>query len=542
MNRSIDGCKFHNDILRIPDYVSVASDGVVHALKRTGESFEGNGITVALGGSRVSLSAPGMAVERVHLRWQGSFAPGTRMLGDHWERAYGEQEWRGVFPERVMPWYFLTHDGRHTHGYGVRTGAAAMCYWKADESGISLVLDVRSGGVGVMLGDRVLEAATIVTREGIDGESAFEAARAFCAAMCPTPRLPDHIVYGSNNWYYAYGTSSHQDILRDTEILVANAPEIANRPHMVIDAGWALKAEVTTDAGVACAGGRWDVGNRKFPDMPGLAGDISRMGARPGIWIRPLAVDDEFDKSLLLPNNRMRMPQYGAPTLDPSIPENIAKVEADTRRLADWGYTLVKHDFSTYDILGTWGFEMGSALTARGWSFADRARTTAEIINSLYAAIRRAAGDAVVIGCNTVSHLSAGVFELQRTGDDTSGQEWERTRKMGLNTLAFRMPQHRAFYECDADCVGLTKHVPWELNSQWLDVLSRSGTPLFVSAAPDALGTEQTAALKAAFARASQPQPPAEPLDWFYTICPRTWRFGEDIRTYDWYPEEGTGM
>ena len=82
---------------------------------------------------------------------------------------------------------------------------------------------------------------------------------------------------------------------------------------------------------------------------------------------------------------------------------------------------------------------MGAALTRDGWTFAaGPGRTTAEVIGSLYDVIRGAAGDAAIIGCNTVSHLSAGLFEICRIGDDTSGTDWSRTRKMGVNTLAFR--------------------------------------------------------------------------------------------------------
>ena len=50
-----------------------------------------------------------------------------------------------------------------------------------------------------------------------------------------------------------------------------------------------------------------------------------------------------------------------------------------------------------------------------------------------------------------LSHLAAGLVELQRTGDDTSGRDWARTKKMGVNTLAYRMPQNRAFYIDDPD-------------------------------------------------------------------------------------------
>ena len=46
-------------------------------------------------------------------------------------------------------------------------------------------------------------------------------------------------------------------------------------------------------------------------------------------------------------------------------------------------------------------------------------------------------------------------MHIQRTGDDTSGKTWERTRVMGVNTLAFCLPQHGVFYEIDADCVGI---------------------------------------------------------------------------------------
>jgi len=127
----------------------------------------------------------------------------------------------------------------------------------------------------------------------------------------------------------------------------------------------------------------------------------------------------------------------------------------------------------------------------------------------------------------------------ERTGDDTSGRDWERTRKYGINTLAFRMPQHNTFFAADADCVGLTEKIPWELNKQWLELLAGSGTPLFVSADPQAVGKKQEKALKKAFKITAQNQPVAEPLDWLYTICPRKWLIrGEEV-SFDWFKERG---
>jgi alpha-galactosidase len=305
---------------------------------------------------------------------------------------------------------------------------------------------------------------------------------------------------------------------------------------MVIDAGWQARAEEHS-----CSGGPWH-GNADFPDMPGLADAMRGHGVRPGIWTRPLAVEPDTDARLLLPMARVKDEDCVMPSLDPSIPENLARIEEDFRRYRAWGYTLIKQDFSTYDLMGRFGFLMDIEMTNPGWAFADETRTTAEIVLDLYRTVRRGAGDAVVIGCNTFSHLAAGLFELQRTGGDTSGLAWERTRKMGINTLAFRMMQHEALYAVDADCVGLTSQVPWELNRQWLDVLARSGTPLFISADPRAIGPEQAAAIASAFEIASRRQPIAEPLDWLETTCPQRWNMNGAIHEYTWLPATGAAL
>jgi alpha-galactosidase len=217
----------------------------------------------------------------------------------------------------------------------------------------------------------------------------------------------------------------------------------------------------------------------------------------------------------------------------------LEKVARDIQTVEKWGYGLIKHDFSTYDLMGRWGFAMNAAVTDPHWHFSNEAVTNAEIITALYRTIRKAAGDALVLGCNTVGHLSAGYFELQRTGDDTSGRDWNRTRKMGVNTLAFRAAQHNTFFALDADCVGLTRQIPWTLNRQWLDLLARSGTALFVSAAPDAVGADERKALRKAFAVAAEVQPVAEPLDWFRNNEPRRWKLGGKTTEYDWFGSDG---
>ena len=112
---------------------------------------------------------------------------------------------------------------------------------------------------------------------------------------------------------------------------------------------------------------------------------------------------------------------------------------------------------------------------------------------------------------------------------------------MGVNTLAFRGAQHGAFYVADADCVGVTNAVPWALNRQWLDLLARSGTMLFVSLAPDALGAEQKRDLRAALAMAAVRQELGEPMDWQTTVYPSKWRLmGREV-AYEWVGGDGAG-
>ncbi|MHB8128796.1 MAG: alpha-amylase family protein [Mobilitalea sp.] len=472
------------------------------------------------GNLSVYLTAQTTPVLRIIFTWECTADDSIRILGDAWERGYGDLEWRGIVSERIMPWYMMVYESGQSNGYGVKTGANAMCSWQMDGKTITLSMDVRNGGNGVRLKGRRLLVADIVCRKGIMGETAYETTKLFCKQMCEKPRLPRKPVYGSNDWYYAYGNSSANDILRDAELLAELAPQGENRPYIVIDDGWQVSHNTS------CTGGPWNKGNYKFPDMESLAKSIYDLDINPGIWMRPLCTTECYPPECLLDFGKVRFKEKADHEfyLDPSHPYVLDSVETMIRGIREWGYKLLKHDFTTYDIFGRWGFEMGNEMTNRGWNFYDTTKTTAEIILGLYGAIRKGAGeDMLIIGCNTISHLAAGIFEIQRTGDDTSGLEWERTRKMGINTLAFRMPQNNTFYAADADCAGLTEHIEWEKNKQWISLLTTSGTPMLLSANPKILTEEQKEYLREAFKIASEAKNEAVPVDWMITTCPEKW-------------------
>jgi alpha-galactosidase len=517
-----------------PDSVLAFAESGALELVREKQNWHSGSVVVetpgAAGTGEITLQSPEESILRIRLRWRFPVPENLSFTGDAWERSYGDLAWRNLEPERILPWYFLATDRVLTAGCGVRTGAAALAFWQVDSSGVSLWLDVRNGGSGVKLGDRKLALASVTTASA-EGISAFAAAQQFCRELCPSPRLPKAPVYGGNNWYYAYGHSSAAEILADSERMASLASSRENRPFMVIDDGW----EPNPTAGP------WSTGNSKFPDMADLAARMTRAGVQPGLWYRPLFTKEQVPGNWRLthPNAAREFTRHSAYTLDPTVPEVAAKIRETVSQFTKWGYNLLKHDFSTYDLFGRWGFTMGAEITDSDWHFDDETRTNAEIVGDLYRTIRESAGDALILGCNTIGHIAAGLFELQRTGDDTSGRDWNRTRKMGVNTLAFRACQNDTFFAIDADCVGLTKQVPWQWNRQWLELLAFSGTPLFVSAAPDALGTEQREALRRAFSIAAKKRSTAEPLDWLRNTEPTRWRNGGETKKFDWFGENG---
>jgi len=385
--------------------------------------------------------------------------------------------------------------------------------------------------MGVLLGNRPLHAADIITTENLPIENPFHTDIRFCKMMCTTPKLPAEPVYGINDWYFAYGNNSRDLILQTTRLMADQVTNWDNPPFSVIDMGWSVKPAKTNEE--YCWGDDFTRGNDQFGDMAAVADDIKMLGMRPGLWTRPLLANANDKPSVLIPI-REHQTETKERYLDPTIPENLQRISTTISLYKTWGYHLVKHDYTSYDFFGRWGFEMKDSMTVPDWHFQDRSITNAEIILFLYRTIRAASMDMYLIGCNTFSHLSAGIFELNRIGDDTSGNEWARTVKMGVNTLGFRLPQHNTFYAADGDCVGLTTKIPWEKNKQWMQLLAESSAPLFISAQPEALGEEQKMFIKKCFASASRRQPLAEPLDWMSNPRPEEWMLKGNRVHFDW--------
>lgn len=527
------------NILKInrPDFIELTTETKTVTSKWKNDDYNLDDINVKLNQDNehlaIFLTAQTSKVKWIKLRWNNlSWDKNIRFLGDAWERGYGDMEWKGMNPNRFMPWYFCAKSEAKSVCYGVKVRPSAMCFWQVDSLGMTLFLDVRCGGSGVNLKGRVIKLADVIACEMRDCTS-FEAMQEFCGQMCEDPILPKYPVYGSNNWYYAYGKSSESEILADCDYILNLTKDIENKPYMVIDDCWQEHHRLNE-----YNGGPWTKGNEKFPDMKALAEKLVQKGVRPGIWVRLLLNEDENIK------NEWRLSHNNC--IDPTNPEALNYIKEDIKRICNWGYTLIKHDFSTFDLFGKWGFQMSPLVTDDGWHFYDDSLTSAEVVKLLYKAILDASveasnGETLILGCNTIGHLGAGYMHINRTGDDTSGVDWERTRFMGVNTLAFRLPQHGKFYEIDADCVGIDGGISWSMNKQWADVLAKSGTPLFISVRPNILDETEKQELHEILKVASKQEHHVIPVDWEETTCPEHWQDKDhDIDyKYQWFEETG---
>ena len=527
------------NILKVnrPDFIELTTETKTVTAKWENDDYNLDDINVKLNQDNehlaIFLTAQTSKVKWIKLRWNNlSWDKNVRFLGDAWERGYGDMEWKGMNPNRFMPWYFCAKSEAKSVCYGVKVRPSAMCFWQVDSLGMTLFLDVRCGGSGVNLKGRVIKLADVIACEMRDCTS-FEAMQEFCGQMCEDPILPKYPVYGSNNWYYAYGKSSESEILADCDYILNLTKDIENKPYMVIDDCWQEHHRLNE-----YNGGPWTKGNEKFPDMKALAEKLVQKGVRPGIWVRLLLNEDENIK------NEWRLSHNNC--IDPTNPEALNYIKEDIKRICNWGYTLIKHDFSTFDLFGKWGFQMSPLVTDDGWHFYDDSLTSAEVVKLLYKAILDASmeasnGETLILGCNTIGHLGAGYMHINRTGDDTSGVIWERTRFMGVNTLAFRLPQHGKFYEIDADCVGIDGGISWSMNKQWADVLAKSGTPLFISVRPNILDETEKQELHEILKVASKQEHHVIPVDWEETTCPEHWQDKDhDIDCkYQWFEETG---
>ena len=73
----------------------------------------------------------------VRVVWENTYFKDARLLGDSWERAYGDMEWKNIENSGKMPWYFLAYTDTGIYAFGVKTRPNAFCFWECSRDSIS---------------------------------------------------------------------------------------------------------------------------------------------------------------------------------------------------------------------------------------------------------------------------------------------------------------------------------------------------------------------------------------------------------------------
>ena len=109
----------------------------------------------------------------VELYWEADTNEDLLILGDAWERSYGNLQFLSVSEnDRWMPWYFIATDKKKCFCFGVKTGCNSFVSFRYDKKGITALVDVRNSGSGVQLGGRKLMLATFIFCKYESGEFA----------------------------------------------------------------------------------------------------------------------------------------------------------------------------------------------------------------------------------------------------------------------------------------------------------------------------------------------------------------------------------
>ena len=483
------------------------------------------------GVGKVTVYPSGAPVKYLKLRFEGDMSHVESVFGDQWERnssVSADLEWRSLMPNRALAWYCYVKTRERVACYGVKTGANCFAFWNVDRRGVTLFLNLTSGSGGVDLREPLL-ACEVTELFGDEGEGAFSAARRFAKKLCDKPKLPREPIFGVNNWYWAYGKISHESVATETDYLLRMTEGAAHRPYMILDDGWQLNRTYGKGAYI---GGPW-LPNDRFGDMRRTADMIRAKGAKAGIWFRPLLTLD-------LPCEEAKLydSSAGGVILDPTHPCTLEQVERDARKIRSWGYDLIKHDFTTNDIFGL------SPLTATKHTvnlmngerkFFDSTVTTATAIKRLYEAIARGAEDAEVIGCNTVSHLTAGIHSTYRVGGDTSGRSFEWSRRNGVNSM-MRLPLNDAFYRVDPDCAAFTERVDADINLDFLEMCAITGVTTLASVTPGILTPAQMKRINEIYRIADRDEKRYSILDFETNANPELFCDSETgaVREFDW--------
>ena len=470
------------NLLRKPDFVYGATDASSLRFEE-----DDNGVDcpvqyeykIEKDSAKIIVYPSGSPVKYLKFRFSGDFSRVDKVYGDQFERQSFKAylEWRSVMGSRILPWFCYVVADNRMACYGVKTGCDCFAMFQVDTHGVTLFLNLCNGNDGTDLQEPLL-ACEVVQLFGKEGDDEYDLAKSFAKKMCDNPVLPKTPIFGVNNWYWAYSHISFESVCQESAYLQEMTMGCKNRPCMIIDDGWQKNRIAGRGHYI---GGEWEA-NDRFNDMRKMADEIRKRNQKAGLWFRPLLTQGNLPQGVAYADYAMGV------VMDASHPYTLETVYQDAKKIRDWGYEVIKHDFSTLDITGLalTSDRHDYLLCKEGYRFFDKTKTTATIMKNLYKAIQLGAGDADVIGCNVIGHLSAGIHSTQRTGNDSSGRSFELTRRHSVNAV-MRLPMNNMFFNVDPDCAAFTDMVSADINLDFLEMCALTGMTTLASVTPNIL-------------------------------------------------------
>ena len=84
------------------------------------------------------VQSPTLPLQEVQLCWKIPTEKNAIVLGDAYERTYGDISWQSINTTKKLPWYCVEHSDENTTCFGVKTGCSAFCYWRIADNNLEL--------------------------------------------------------------------------------------------------------------------------------------------------------------------------------------------------------------------------------------------------------------------------------------------------------------------------------------------------------------------------------------------------------------------
>ncbi len=314
-----------------------------------------------------------------------------------------------------------------------------------------------------------------------------------------SPKCNNNMRKGWCSWYYYYNTISKDEIL-------VNA-KYAKEHSIPFDF-------IQIDDGYQTTIGEWTTVKGSFTAaMRYIADSIKGYGFTPGIWYSPFIVSKysrifKEHKSWLLKDTRGNPvvagfnPAWGGYyyTVDVTQAAVLSWIEDTINTLLyEWGYEYLKLDFMYAAALP--GVRHNNRISRY------------EALTQAVARIRKASGNAFVLGCGMPLQAGIGYVDAMRIGPDVAPQ-WGRTffdklfnSDSGISTRSaicssiYRSFMHNRFWINDPDCLMIRQHktrlTPHERHTLYNVIAALGGMLVISDRLPDYTDTEREMLLQA---------------------------------------------